>query len=184
MPDYPTCNIISNNVLFVNRDETVATEPVTLDQAKQWLKMESISDDNDVISALITNARDWLEKYCGITLVQRDVSTTVEIKNRLELPLGPVDKSTIVVTDSKGDTVDSPVLTGSGIGFILINGYGQFNIDYTAGYETIPAALILAMKQYITYAYEHRGDGLSEDRKDYAYEARRTAFPYKRNLVF
>lgn len=184
MSDYPTCNIISNNVLFVNRDESVTTEPVTLEQAKGWLKMESISDDNDIISALITNARDWIERYCGITLVQRDLSATVEIKNRIELPLGPVDKSTIVVTDSKGNPVDSPALTGSGIGFILMTGYGQFTIDYTAGYESIPPALILAMKQYITYAYEHRGDGLSEDRKDYAYEARRTAFPYKRNLVF
>lgn len=184
MSNYPSCNIVSNNILSINREETVTTEPVTLEQAKAWLKMEAIDDDNDIITTLITEARDWVEKYCGITLVQREVSATLEIKNRMELPLGPVDKATIVVTNYNGDTVDSPVLTGNGVSFILLNGHGQFNVEYTAGYEIIPPALILAMRQYITYAYEHRGDGLSEDRKEYAYESRRTAFPYKRNLTF
>jgi hypothetical protein len=43
-------------------------EPVTLPEAKLHLRIDS-SDDDDLISALITTARRWAEDYCDRTFV-------------------------------------------------------------------------------------------------------------------
>jgi hypothetical protein len=47
----------------------VGVEPVTLAEAKLHLRIDS-SDDDDLISALITTARKWAEDYCDRTFVE------------------------------------------------------------------------------------------------------------------
>jgi Phage gp6-like head-tail connector protein len=45
------------------------TEPVTLAEAKLHLRIDN-TDDDDLISALITTARKWAEDYCDRTFVE------------------------------------------------------------------------------------------------------------------
>jgi hypothetical protein len=184
---HSTCAPLSNKALVITREEETnppLVEPVTLQQAKAWLKMEAIDDDDDIITDLITQSRVWLETYCGITLVQRNVTAIIEVNKRLELPLGPVMIGSIVVQDINNSIVDNPKIIGPDNSFVILEGQGQFTVSYLAGYDIMPHWAKMALKQYLTYSYEHRGDGLDEDRKEYAYEAKRTAFPYRRNLSF
>ena len=44
-------------------------EPLTLSEAKKWLRMDEISDDDEVINDLITEARLWVERVTGRQLV-------------------------------------------------------------------------------------------------------------------
>ena len=46
-----------------------ASEPVTLDEAKLHLKMDGISADDTLITALIIAARQLAEEYCGIKFI-------------------------------------------------------------------------------------------------------------------
>ncbi len=45
-----------------------ATEPVTLDEAKDYLRVDS-SDEDTLIQALIKTAREWVEAYTGLALI-------------------------------------------------------------------------------------------------------------------
>lgn len=181
----PICTpILSNTVVDVTiANVGILPEPIDITTAKKWLKMESISDDDDLITDLIVQARSWLEQYTGMLLIQRQVVAQLEIKNRLEFPWGPVELSGLIITQN-GQTVAAPKLTGLDGGFMGLIGYGIYDVEYMGGYTIVPSSLILALKQYISYAYEHRGDGLEESTKEYAYEAKRTAFPYRRNIGF
>lgn len=177
------CKIVSNCVVAsIRADAGAGLEPLDLTMVKKWLKMESISDDDDLIEALITQAREWIEAYTGILLIAREVTAILEIINDIELPYGPISGD--VTVSQNDEPVATPNIIGPDGSFKRLRGYGQYSATYIGGYNIVPSALMLAMKQYISYTYEHRGDGLDESTKEYAYEAKRTAFPYRRNLVF
>jgi len=163
------------------------TEPVTKEQAKEWLKMEEIDTDDEIITDLITEARQWLEKYCGICLVESQVDALVSVKNRQELPYGPVrDLSAITITDLNDNAISTGCIQIQGFdnNFPVLMGYGQFKVSYVSGYDPIPQPLLGAMKSYIAFAYEHRGEDLDENSSSFAPKARQKAFPYRRNIGF
>lgn len=162
-------------------------EAITLAQAKHYLKMEGINDDDDIITELITEARIWAEKFCAISILSKTVTAILQVKNRIELPYGPViDISAVVIKDRLGNIVVPGCTTIVGLdgGFPHIAGYGQFQVEYDAGYPIVPADLIGAMLAYIAFAYEHRGDDLEETEANFAPIARKKAFRYKRQMGF
>lgn len=93
-----------NAVIEAKQVEAAATEPVTLAEAKQWCKIElDITEENTLLTQLITAARKQLEGYLCISLVDKTV--TAVFRNELgniELPYGPV-KSITSVTDVDGN---------------------------------------------------------------------------------
>lgn len=156
--------------------------PITLDQAKAYLKMTGIDDDNAIIEQFISEAVDWVQEYCGVSIIENDVVAVVEIHNRISLPYGPVKE----VSKVNGAV---PVTTGCyelfpATGDVRIHGNGRFTIEYTAGYDPIPPKLLGAMYAYIAFVYEHRGDDLDENGSDFAPEARKKANAYVQTIVF
>jgi uncharacterized phiE125 gp8 family phage protein len=161
-----------------NRQAESITEPVTLAQAKAWLIIDTVNTDDDtLLTSLITEARQAIEKKTKLSLVARTIIVTADLTREFKLPHGPVRELTEVLfrkgtnTDGTPDyeTLTVTDYTTDGEDFKLINTgrCGRHKITYTAGYgvdeeidydNTIPQDLMLALRSEIAYRYEHRGD--------------------------
>lgn len=70
-----------------------AVEPVTLAEAKQHCRVDTSTDDA-YISALITAAREYCEKYCDETFVHTQYRMTLDsFRGEIELPRPPMASS-------------------------------------------------------------------------------------------
>lgn len=161
------------------------SEPISLETAKKWLRMEAIYDDNDLITDLITEARMWVERYCALSIIPKTISCTINLhaNGSVELPYGPIDLASIVVKDVNDNVLTTGfTLIGVDGSFIDIKGHGIFSVSY----ESISAPVVMlsgAIKSYIAYAYEHRGDALQDEgNPEFAKEAKRKAYPFMRQL--
>ena len=154
------CGPVYNSVLSTSFSAEGA-EPVTLQEAKDWCRVD-VADDDALITSLITAARIMCENYANLSFINRTV--TAKIKNGLggfTAPYGPV----ISVTSAKdSDNYDI-------IGFDFDCAYPcKITVVYTAGYEALPQNLKTALLNQIGFLYENRGDvrlqnGLSEEAK-------------------
>lgn len=156
-----------------------ATEPLTRSEVKNYLKVDSTSDDL-LIDTLITAARQWVENHCALALLPQ---TILEIfdglpqDGTLTLRISPMrEVSGLHYLDSAGavqvmasgiyrvDTVTMPPR--------IIRKYDQTWPDtqntpgnasaiYNAGYDNasaVPAAIKTAMMLTIADMYDNRTD--------------------------
>ncbi len=86
-----------NNIIDIRRSESSPTEPCTLAEAKAQC-IVTYTDDDALITALITKARKIIENYCNISIVTQSVVMTADLYNEYELPYGPVTGITGVQT--------------------------------------------------------------------------------------
>lgn len=162
-------------------------ELVTLLEVKAHLFIEADNTDYDTyLNALIPQCRVAIEKFTGISLVEKSV--TAVIKNELggqELPYGPVDEVTAFV-DQDGETVETANYDLDGVLFKTLRTTGDYyKITYTAGTNELIesgtpdylTACKLAVLHEIAYRFEHRGDGLI---KGICESARVLAQPFRR----
>src|SRR6478736_9328128 len=137
----------------------VVTEPVTLAQAKAWLKVTH--DDEDVIiTALITAARQMCEGYVSKSSVERTVTAIVRNDlGNIKLPYGPVGNVTGVFDiDGTEITGTSYAITGVSdkrLGYPMI---GYVKVIYTAGYAVLPQQFKTALLQQLSWLFVNRGD--------------------------
>lgn len=143
------------------------TAALTLETAKQFLRYEADdTDQDDVISIAMAAGQEWVERYTGLLLTQREVTQAFpRFCGALGLLYGPVeaDSSTInyVGSDGTATTVDSRMIITDGEGRATlwplsgaqwpIADETGLSITYTAGYadpDTIPAGLLHAMLVY------------------------------------
>jgi hypothetical protein len=146
---------LSNEFLHISFDESASEEPVILQEFKDWARITS-NDDDELIPTLLKAARQQIEKYCGISIVTK---TIVHHFNNeaggYELPYGPVQA--ITATFDQEDEVYA--IEYKGIDYPTIDTANSFiNVEYTAGYVSVPEDLKLAIKQQTLWLYEHRGD--------------------------
>lgn len=146
-------------------------EPVTLEDTKTFLRIAG-NMENIIIAGLIKSAREWVEKMTGISLIPRTVKCTVQVRDGVELPYGPVT-STITNQDT---AVVYKVTKGE---FPLFETSGQYDLQYKAGYtaETIPESLKNAIMCRVGATYENRGD---KDEQNYSQMAKSYYRPYRR----
>ena len=86
-----------------------ANEPVSLPEAKAWLKEDS-SDNDAMIETLVVAARKWVERRIGQYLLQREVIDTFDdFSETINLTQWPVDPASVAVA-----YVDALPLTASG----------------------------------------------------------------------
>jgi hypothetical protein len=176
-------------------DEDEATEPVELSVVKKWLKI-TFTDDDSVITTLITDARKTIEEYCSISLVLKEITAIIELypaNNRsrieVELPYGPINPETVaditvqlMKCDGTGsyDTMtlnEDYYFIGTAFPKLVVKVPGVYKITYGAGYATVPSKAIDAMQSEIAYQYENRGD---ENKAGISEMAKRKAQPLKR----
>jgi uncharacterized phiE125 gp8 family phage protein len=155
-----------------------ASEPVSLAEAKLFLRVDH-DDEDDLITTLIVAAREAVETASGRALITRRVRESLDVWRRdgatgAVLGLGPVSEIVAVrlLSDSEAESVidaaqyrldgerDRPRLVfASGLPATLRQ-VGGIEIDYDAGFADdpadLPVALRLAVLQIVAALYEVR----------------------------
>ncbi|MBN9588103.1 MAG: hypothetical protein BGN85_10995 [Alphaproteobacteria bacterium 64-11] len=148
-------------------------EPVSLAEAKAWLRVESGTDEDDLITSLIAAARVRCEWHCGRAFAAQGWMLWLDGigDGCIALPLPPlvsVDAVTLyaagdtaAVLDASGYQVDAPggrlIFASPHPGLRAVN---ACSIAFTAGYGVgadVPAPIKSAILQTIAWLYEHRG---------------------------
>lgn len=154
-------------------------EPVTLEEAKAHLRVD-VTDDDDLITALITAARQIVEMVLRRALLSQDWELLLDAfpatDTTLEIPLPPlqsISAITYTLEDGTSATVaatDYTVDTGSTPGRIALNSgsswpgdslsaLGGVQIAFTAGYasaDDVPQAIRQALLLLVGHLYENR----------------------------
>lgn len=159
-----------------------AFEPVTLDEAKAHLRVE-ITDDDDLISRLITAAREDAEEWQGRAYITQTLRLTLDRfpwgDGPIWLPRPPVQSVTqIAYVDSAGvqqivdpsiyrvDTAHEPARivpdTDQSWPDDELAPVAAVTVDYVAGYgdvgADVPAAIRQAILLILGHLYENRED--------------------------
>jgi len=164
-----------------------AAEPVSLTDAKAYLRIGSETEDAAVASQ-IASARGRIEAVTGLALINRTLRVTLDRwtcgtveTRRVELPVRPAMSLTAVrVRDANGDaetvTDRFAVEAGNAGKLVWISGgfpwprqrVGGIEIDYVAGFgpgaETVPESLALAVLRLTAHAYHARDPGRLDER--------------------
>lgn len=175
--------MIVNTFLDVDKMEAyTGTEPVSLVDVKAHLRVD-FTDDDVLLLAMMTAARQAIEDYCHISLVRKTITLTLEANeslrsnyaqpyqvrenfNKFEIPYGPIISVDLVTSiASDGSSAIACVLNQDyflvGIAFKtikIVNAFTNNILVYTAGYTALPGPLRLAILNEIAYRYDSRGD--------------------------
>ena len=159
-----------------------ASEPITLTEAKNFLRVDH-SDDDTLISALITASRQMCEEYTRRILVTTTIDEYFDkfpmnrwenLSNLIYLSRGPVASITSVkYVDEIGsevtitsdqyiiDTISEPARIQSTAGWFAAAGVvNQVIVRYIVGTDvsSIPKPLIQGMMLVISDLYDQRND--------------------------
>lgn len=144
-------------------------EPVTLAEAKTWLKVD-YTDEDAMITDMITSARQAIEAYTNLALVDSDVTLSVTIDKSLRARLPFVRTiAEVEVTDTDDVILDADAYTIRG-SYLSLNATGGYTITYSIEPGEIPKALKEAILMEVAQRYNNRGenktgDGISESAK-------------------
>ena len=153
-----------NFVLDVKYSDVSTTYPVTLEEAKNWCKIElDITEEDDLITELIKSATALCEGYINTSLMPKTV--TAELNNSLggiSLPYAPVTSFTSLKDEDDTTLVETTDYILQGLDFKTIKTpcYEYLKAEYVAGYAAadLPPNFKTAILQQIVYLYENRGD--------------------------
>lgn len=156
-----------------------ASEPLTSGDVKAWLKISTSADDA-VITMLIKAAREYVEKYLGIALLEQTVEEYFDRfppRRFIRLSVGNVSSVTHVkYIDDNGTEVPLPdtvyeVDKHSQHARVYLKAdedwettdseLNNVKVTYVAGYASasaIPSQVILAMYKFIADNYHLRTD--------------------------
>lgn len=159
--------MLVNQLIHVTEDydSGAVTEPVTVQQLKNYLRAEGFVDesgehefdfDDDLMADMIEEGRQWVEKYTGQFIVPR--SLTVVLLNQAgnyRLP-GPMLTGITSLKDYNGTEITTEYTV---IGDKLITSFcDRVTATYEVGMETPQAWVKNAILAYCAWAYIHRGD--------------------------
>lgn len=160
--------------IYINGITVIAdavVEPVSLTDAKNWMRIEYTTDDT-LIQNLLESARVHIEKLTGLSLVNKKIRANIELTGNVpqvwmvDLPYGPlvcVDeikmKTGINTYDTLTKNDDYEVIGGK----IWMYTQGYYTITYEAGYGTLPEDLANDILTLTTWAYENRGKKMNAD---------------------
>ena len=150
------------------------TEPLSLADAKEHLKVDTV-DDDALITAQIVAARKWIEQYCNRSLPQQTLTAyfdTVPPSGILCLPQSPcISGTSINYVDTDGNTqvwssskyyVDTFTVPAR-----IMVAYGEswpstrsqmnaVNVVYEAGQTTVDEDIVHALKLMVGSLYAAR----------------------------
>lgn len=171
----PTYNQV-HDVEDITGESVEIVEPVTLEEMKNFMRLEGFEDDNEsgeidftsddaLINELITSAREGLEKWCGVSIISHRWQVRFSnLAGNIELPYSN-GYSIVSLVDSDDNTIASADYRFRGVSWLSLDFpmQGHMVVVYDAGYETVPKRLKQAIMRDVIYHYENRGEaGLSE----------------------
>lgn len=162
----------------------IIAEPLTVAELKSWMKI-SFSDDDVLISELISSAREYLEQYTGLSLAQREITCICDLEDDFDLPYGPVASITDVYKRWGSTWEDAEVdIDYEQIGDIFrVYFQGMYKIVYVGGYSDLPFALEQDIKNLVAYGYQNRGINFSNENSSIVDFPRLNADLYKKNFI-
>jgi uncharacterized phiE125 gp8 family phage protein len=163
-----------------NRQAESITEPVTLAEVKAWLIIDTVNTDDDaLLTRLITEVRQTIEKKTKLSLVERVIVVTVDLVREFKLPYGPIRDIDEVVfrkgtnadgtPDNETMTIEDYTTDGEDFKVLKSGRCGRHKISYTTGFgededeeidydNPLPDDLKKGILCQIAFAYENRGD--------------------------
>jgi uncharacterized phiE125 gp8 family phage protein len=148
-----------------------AAEPVSLDQARAWLRVESGGDEDALIVSLIPAARARAEWHTGRAFVTQAWTLWLDRSDGvIEIPLPPLQSvASVTLYDAAGTptVLDSSVYSVAGQRVILaraptnIRAVHGIAVTFIAGYgdaADVPPAIAQAILQIVSALYDHRGN--------------------------
>lgn len=159
----------------ISNESGPVTEPVSLQEMKDYLRLGGFVDDNDstaipaftddddIIEELITGSRQALEEELGISIIEHtwQAKGVTNLAGDILLHYGPVTEITSVL-DSEGDAIDHTDVDLVKVqgDFLKYPNQCDMTIEYTAGYaaDKLPKAIVTEIKRMVAYQYENRGD--------------------------
>lgn len=126
-------------------------EPVSLDEFKDFASID-FDDRNEMLGEMLVSAREEVEQYTGLSLIQKTITARWEELTTAELPYGPVT----AIEDQEDYTIEG--LLGS-FPNLKADSEVPVTITYTAGYTDVPKGLKDAIKICASEMFAHRGEG-------------------------
>jgi len=126
----------------------LAVEPVTLQEAKDYMRISSDSE-NDLIEELITSARERIEKFTGLSLGEKTLRAYwFYFHVPQEIPYGPVTLIDSVVNDEDV----ALEYTARGLQYKMLEAYSTvgLTIEYEAGFAVCPKTFLSSNKASAT----------------------------------
>lgn len=158
-----TCSpgVSYNQVEDVQNALAVSAELFDIGTLKSEYAKIDTTEENGLIGALITTARQMCEQYCGVNFVARTVVATINNYNGgAYLPYGPIGTITSV-TDIDGNAIPTTgyKLLGNEFKKVLWP-LAVLVFTYTGGYTSgnCPANIVNAVKAQTLFLFENRGD--------------------------
>jgi uncharacterized phiE125 gp8 family phage protein len=135
------------------------TEPVTVQEFKDWAKI-SVTDDDDLIEALLPASRLRCEQYLNMSLIPTTIEATILCQlGNYALPYGPITSITSLnETDEDATAITDYTVLGSSFKSLSCQYCNPLRIVYEAGYDECPNNIKKAILQDALYLYDNRGD--------------------------
>lgn len=184
------------------------TELLTLDQIKNWVKVDTTYDDF-LLSALGVSCTDYAESYTGLYFIERSVTMSfsgMKTSGWVLFPYIDLMKSLISSIEKIETIIDSTSVTVSQsyYDYKNVNNIGRvvftttpsydanepypFKAYFTAGYgssvDDVPEIVKTAVKTHIAYLYENRGDVQSEGGLSAPLEVHALLNKYRTRYIF
>lgn len=193
-----------NNILKtidISEESAPVTEPVTLEEMKNYLRQEGFIDDDDstaipdfedddtLLEEMITASREELEETLNVSLVNHtwQAQGLTNMASHKQFEYCPVKgkDNTLEITsllDSEGtayDITDEDVVKEVG-GFLKYPNDCDMTAEYDVVITTVPKAVKLEIMRMVAYQYENRGevDGLD------GYKYSNSVMKYSRQEIF
>jgi hypothetical protein len=139
--------------------EVSYAEPVTLAEAKLYIRVSHTSEDAQV-SQLISSARKIIEDAAGISVITKQVKVWFSNKGgAYQLPYGPITSDITLYDDYTGTILTDKRIIGGNYPRITFPQIENMRAEYTVGYTHVPAALKFAILDQVNHMYENRGAG-------------------------
>lgn len=169
------------SIIDVTDESGEITEPVTLQEMKDYLRLEGYTDtdestaddlsdfdyDDDLITDLIKASREQIEKISSSSIIPRTWQAVVNNYRMLELPRGPIGEI-ISLYNSEDVEITSDNYTIVGLvgdrRFLKSPRQCELTITYEAGYTEVPMGLKIDIMRLCAYMYDNRGDDSSINR--------------------
>ena len=157
-----------SNVPYLSTIEDPSVEPITLAEAKAFLRVDSDAENN-LINHLIKTSRQIAEEYLGKSLITQTLQLqfdyyTPPVVNLLRGPVQEVVAVIIVSQDFSESTLSASAyhLSAGNRQIVFdVAPMGQIvQVQYVAGYgdaEDVPAPVKQGLLEHIASMYENRG---------------------------
>ena len=181
---------------FYEIKTVAANDPIGFGEASTWCR-DIHTTDKSLVESLISTATELIEKAMNRVFVSRvftsyfssTCSSKFENYPFVEIRRSPlISVASIEINGSVLDSSNYVVKKSSSFSRILfITTLEPLNVDlaypieieFTAGYATVPKSIITAIEQYVLFLYENRGDVATDGKVQFPLVTDRVVKQYK-----